>query len=36
MLTICGHYENYGDVQLIKNIINGILPAVMGRVAATS
>jgi chromate transporter len=34
MLTISGHYEKYRDMELLKNILNGILPVVVGLVAA--
>jgi len=34
MLTISRHYEKYRNMELLKNTFHGILPAVVGLVAA--
>lgn len=36
MLVISGHYEKFRRMELLRNVLDGILPAVVGLVAAAA
>jgi len=36
MLFISGHYEKFRKMELMKNVLDGVLPAVVGLVAAAA
>ena len=36
MLFISGHYEKFRNMELLRNVLDGVLPAVVGLVAAAA